>query len=135
MTIESFSVSRSGQAPLAFTGECLGRSNGDNRGGREQNRYHNIAVYRTQGGKWVLYVEYCTHWQGEEGRDTASVHDTAEGLCDGLAIYPWQRDVQGYPAGTAYADRQQRLLDDVGRRFSNQVSEVLASEELAERVD
>lgn len=132
---EEVVLPRTGLAPLKFRGELVAWSDGSRQGGREQNRWHELAVYRTAGGKFVVSVEYHTRWQGEQGHEVAAVVDGPADVVRKLAEYDPAEDVQGYPPGPAYADKQARLVADVTRRYKAQVSEVLAGEEFAEEVD
>jgi hypothetical protein len=127
---------RTGQAPLTFTGELLAESDGERVAGKEANRWHELAVYRTAGGKYILRIAYRTRWEGELSHDEAEVVAAPEGVGATLRGYNPTGPVQGFPVGDVYAERQGRLLADVRRRYNAQVSEVLESDPaFAEEVD
>ena len=131
---ETITLPRSGQPPLRFRGELLAESCGERQAGREQTRWHELAVYRTAGGVFVVRVAYLTRWEGELDRDEATVTDAA-GVGKVLRDYDPTSPVQGYPPGGAYAERQARLCADVRRRYEEQVSSLLAAApEFAEEV-
>lgn len=131
----TYKLSRTGQAPLVFEGEELARVDGKWSAGREQNRYHNLAVYRTAGGNYILQVEYITQWQGEQRHDHVIVlgQDLSE-LANALREYDPCTRVQGYPPGPQYAEKQDRLLTSMRSRYDEQVSALLDKIEGAEEV-
>lgn len=122
-----FILPRSGQAPLTFAGELVAESDGHWVNGRDQNRWHDLAVYQTASGKWVAAVAYRTRWQGETDHHTAVVCDSPAAVAKTLTDYDPAAVVQGYPDGNAYADRQAKLCTDIRRRYAAQVSEILAA--------
>lgn len=129
-------LKRTGKAPLRFKGELLEESEGERVGGRENNRWHELAVYRTPGGKYVVRIGYRTRWQGELGRDNAEIVAKPEEVAAVLRDYDPCAPVTGFPPGDAYAQKQARLMSDIRTRYEHQVSELLASSpEFAERVD
>jgi hypothetical protein len=132
----NYTLRRSGQPALRFQGELLAESDGAWHAGREQNRYHELAVYRTAGGKYVVAVGYRTRWQGETDHDSAEIVDAPTNVAGVLRDYDPTGHVGGFPAGPAYAEKQARLLADLRRRYDDQVSDVLgASDEFMEGVE
>ncbi len=118
-------IPRDGKAPLVFAGDQLAR--GDSMApGRESLRWHELAVYRTEGGQWILEIRYRTLWQGEPDWLSAEALDSAESLRQLLERYDPRADVGGYPAIPAYAERRERQMADVERRFRAMVGEVLS---------
>lgn len=123
---------RSGRAPLRFAGEEIAVSDGERQAACNQNRWHELAVYRTDAGGYVVRVAYRTRWQGELDRDAAFVCAAAGDVVAALRAYDPTGPVRGFPPGSTYAERQERLLADLRARYEEQVSEVLASEEFTE---
>ena len=132
---EPVTLQRTGNSPLTFTGELLASANGERQAGKEQNRWHEVAVYRTGGGRYVVSVHYRTRWQGELDHGQAEVAETAAEAAAVLRDYDPCGRVQGYPAGDHYAEKQSRLMADLRARYDTLVSEVLSGEEFAERVE
>ena len=131
-----FCVRRSGRRPLIFDGELLAESDGSRRGDREQTRWHDLAVYRTTAGRYVLAGAFRTRYQGEEDVHWAVLCDTPADVGHALASYDPCQGRFGYPVGDAYAERQARLLADLRVRWGAQTSEVLSGlRELAERIE
>jgi crotonobetainyl-CoA:carnitine CoA-transferase CaiB-like acyl-CoA transferase len=120
-------LQRTGLAPLRFRGELLARSEGRIQNGRDHNRWHDLRVYRTAGGTFVVAIGYRTQWQGESDHDQAETCPEPGDVVTVLTTYDPTGPVTGYPAGDAYAEKQARLLADVRRRFEVQVSEILAA--------
>jgi hypothetical protein len=133
---DAITLTRTGQAPLRFTGELLEESDGHIQGGKDHNRWHELAVYRTNGGSYVVRIAYKTIWQGELDREMAEIVGKPEAVAEVLRDYDPTSHVQGYPPGEHYAAKQARTLDDIRRRYDAQVSEILASApEFAEVVE
>lgn len=61
----NYTLRRTGQAPLRFQGELLAEADGEYESGRDFNRWHELTVYRTRGGKYVLRIAYRSAHQGE----------------------------------------------------------------------
>jgi len=134
--VAEHTLPRSGQAPLTFTGQQLAESDGERQSGKEHNRWHELAVWRTTGGKYVVQIAYRTKWQGELDHDAAVIVDQAKDVISVLTGHDPVAHVGGYPIGAAYAERQSRLLADIRARYDSQVSAILESApEFAERVE
>lgn len=124
--MESITLARTGRAPLAFTGELLAESDGERQAGREQNRWHDLAVYRTESGRYVARVGYRTKWEGELDRADAATLETPAEVAAWFTAHDPAAAVKGFPSGAAYAERQAKLLADVRGRYQAQVSEILS---------
>lgn len=128
-------LERTGDAPLTFEGELIAESDGKFAAGKEQNRWHDIRLYKTAGGNYVLAVEFHTQWQGELPFFFAT-QTSPEGIVEELRMFDPCSPVMGFPPGPQYSDRQQNLMDWIEKRFRNQVSEILKNcEELFETID
>lgn len=129
---EKVVIYRTGDRPLSFVGVLLAQSDGQMVNGREQNRWHDVSIWRDEAGCYVVHIDYCTAWQGEIG------HSQADVLCSPEAVVEWLREylpcehLGGYPAHPHYQERQARLEADIARRYQQQVSEVLRGEEFHE---
>jgi hypothetical protein len=127
-----YRLPRSGDAPLLVTGELVAESDGERIAGKEQNRWHELAVYHLEDGRYALAVNYRTRWQGELGHDLAVIVPDAAGVRRALKEYSPLAQLVGFPAGEHYAERQARLEADIRRRYDAQVSDLLDREEFAE---
>ena len=130
----NFTLRRSGQPPLRFQGELIASADGQRRNGCKQDRWHELAVYRTQGGKYVVKIAYRTRWPGENDHEAAKVVDDARSVGTALSTYDPVEFVAGFPASDAYAGKQARLLQDLRLRYDALVSEVTADEDFAETI-
>jgi crotonobetainyl-CoA:carnitine CoA-transferase CaiB-like acyl-CoA transferase len=131
----SYLLSRSGRPPLKFTGEEIAGSEGRIQNGHDHNRWHDLTVYRTAAGAYVVAIQYHTQWQGECEHAEAVVCGDTDEVAAQLQSYDPAQYCQGYPAGEPYKERQARLLSDLRARYEAQISEVLSGEEFAEKLD
>lgn len=130
-------VPRTGQPPLRFTGELILEHSGSLYGGKDQNRYHEAYLYRTDSGRTVLHVAYVTHWGGEEPHYSAWVwdgHPTDAEVLDALQGYDPTEHVRGFPPGKHYEAKQERLMSDIKRRWDSLLSSFLLEGEFCEDI-
>ena len=71
-------LKRDGQADLAFTGKEIAVSTNQSYQGDRQNRFTTLTLYSTESGKFVLHIEYETHWQGEENESEVFVFESLD---------------------------------------------------------
>jgi hypothetical protein len=130
-----FTLPRSGKAPLRFRGLLLAESDGEWQAGRDHTRWHDIAVYRTGGGKYVVTISLRSRYENEIGYDYADiVAEPAQVEAVFRGYDPCAR-VRGYPDGAHYAERNARLMANIRARYDAQVAEILeASPEFAEEI-
>jgi hypothetical protein len=132
--METITLQRSGKGPLQFNGELVARSEGERQAHREHARYHDVAIYRTEGGSFVLWISYVTKWAGEVGHTTAEVIQDEQEMLTAFDKYDPTAHVVGFPPHENFREKQERLLDDIAARWKSQVSDVLNSDEFAEQV-
>ncbi len=125
MTQTETTLTRTGAAPVRFKGTLLAEADGKMVQGKEQNRYHVLTVYQTEGGQYVLAIDYVALWKGESDHHYASVCKDTWDVVDALQQYVPSDVVQGYPPGAQFLERQRRLIQDVSDRFDVLVSELL----------
>jgi len=124
-------VFRTGNAPLEFDGERIAHATSGN---RDAARWHDLALYRTAGGKLVLEVVYRTRWQGEIEHFHGVVTDEAS-AADELQMFDPMRAVMGFPPGGQYEQKQARLEQTLRAGYESAVSELLESAGISERVE
>lgn len=82
-TNETQTLNRTGQPPLRFTGTLIASENGR---GTNDTRWSIVSLYRTKGGKIIVYVESITQWQGEssyyKGRSVTTAQEAIDYLKD-----------------------------------------------------
>jgi hypothetical protein len=82
--MQEYTVTRDGQKDLRFSGELLAEVNNKWVAGKDNSRWHELSLYKTAGGKYVLHEVFRTQWQGEIDRHGAAVYGTAEEVLDTL---------------------------------------------------
>ena len=132
--MEEIKLKRTGQLPLAFVGEEIKRVSGKWVAGKDQNRYHEITLYRTETSKrYVLAITYHTQWQGEEDQhDVLILGPEQSQMVQVLRDYDPVPGHVGYPKSEHFRDRQEQLESSLRRRFASLVSEILEDVERAE---
>ena len=52
--MDTFTVPRDGKRSLRFVGEAVAAASSHSHQGPDQNRWHELRLYKTQSGKYVL---------------------------------------------------------------------------------
>jgi hypothetical protein len=119
-------LTRTGDAPLVFSGKEVAQAAGPRRSGRqEQTRWTDLTVYRTEGGKLVAEIVYRSTWQGESDEHRAIVCDDERGLIDALRDYHPVPEGIGFPPGAQFVAKQARLEAALRRDYDERVTAVL----------
>ena len=133
MSMKEYTLTRTGDRPLHFSGECIAAADGKIHSGKEQNRWYELAVYRTAAGKYVVEVAYRTQWQGEGAHYRATVCSTIDEVADEMRTTDATEYLEGFPAHPDYADKQARLIASLRTRLGTLISEIF--EQLPEAVE
>lgn len=129
--MDQYELKRTGDRNLFFSGEVAGEATTHH---DDATRWHELALYRTAGGKLVVAVQFVTRWQGETDHHSAAVVEDAPSLADWLKRYDPCGYLMGYPPGAAFDQKRERLTRDLTLRYQAAVSELLSTLE-PERVD
>lgn len=121
---------RSGDTPLRFRGELLAASVPPLLRPGKRSRRFTVEVYSSEGGVFVTSIRYRSDYDEPE-RDYAAGGLFAWQASAYLRGFDPAQCVRGFPPGERWAIRQTRLLEDVRRRFAQQVLEVLTCEVFA----
>jgi hypothetical protein len=70
-------IERTGRPPLRFNGLLLAEADDHHHSGERNNRWEQVSVYRTQGGKVVVLRIHRTCWDGERDQFDATAYDDA----------------------------------------------------------
>lgn len=131
-----------GQAPVIFTGEIIAESLGKNFNVREetstsQQRWHDLRIYRTEAGNYILEIEYHSAWDGEIPVQRFAQQGKPDEIIRMLSLYNCQTPVQGFPSLMQYEKRQAGLLKWITLMYQSQVKELLSGmeETFGERID
>lgn len=122
---ETYTLTRTGQRPLEFRGRLLAEADGDI-GPSGPSRWHELAVYQTEAGRYVVAITLLTRYQGEHDHHLVVYADDPEAIEAALREYDPCPPGIGYPPGPAYADRQARVTADLRRRYEVLVSDLFA---------
>lgn len=128
---------RTGNAPLKFEGELIAESRptqDPDKPGKDPKRWHELALFRTAGGQYVVSISYRADWKGEHDHHHAEVVPDVPNAVRIIREYDPLAHVMGYPPGEQYAPKQARLLAEIRQRYEAQVSELLGRDEFAEVV-
>lgn len=128
-------LERTGGAPVKFRGREIASADGERLNGRETNRWHELTIYRTDRGRYVLHIHYRTRWQGESDRHTVAVCPTPAEVIAALRSYSPTEHVGGFPPHEVYRERQTRLEREITTQYESLVASLLAKAGFAETVD
>ena len=130
-----YKLTRDGDAPLSFTGEQIATATTREQQGDGQNRWHEVAVYQTAGGKYIIEIQFCTQWQGESGTREAHVESDLAGVAECLKSTIIIPTGIGYPPMPQYAEKQARAEASLRRRWDALVGEILAEIGAEEKIE
>jgi hypothetical protein len=143
--MSEYTIPRDGQRPVRFDGDERAESLGGRWAGKDQNRYYNLTVYESHGGKFVVHWAYRTQWQGETAHDRVEDFATLEGAVEALEAFNPLDWVEGYKAIIArygarqmaqeYVQRQAELERGIRERYRAQVAALLGDLEIVEDLE
>lgn len=132
---QSVRLTRTGDAPLAFIGRILADVSGQRLGEGDVPRWHDVAIYETAGGQYVVAIGYRTTSKGEMGRDTLAVIADRNELRDALKRYDPVAQVQGVPPGPQGAEKRARLVAMMRQQWESLMAMALTEVDVEERVE
>ena len=123
-----FHLRRTGNQPLEFEGTLIAQAAGPQINGRQRDRGHDIRVYRTVGGTYVVETVYWTTWAGEaEVRTATPVGREASAVAAALRAHNPLDHVMGYPPAERFRSKQERLFVRLREDFATRVTDVLSA--------
>lgn len=131
--MEQYKLTRTGQRPLEFIGEIIAEADSRVSAGRENNRWHELALYRTEGGQYVLSVDFQTQWQGEHDHQEAWILDSPDEVEGILTRLDPCEHMESMPSAPQFQEKDQKRRDILTRNYRVAVSELLDG--LPERLD
>ena len=120
-----FSIRPSGKRPIAFRGEELASATSKRTSGQTSTRWHDLTLFKTEGGSYVLKIVFRTQWENEIDRIWAEVLADPVLVAEALEEHDPTPEGIGFPHGDSYREKQQRLEADLRVRFQDAVSELL----------
>ena len=82
--MEKFIIKRDGLPPIAFTGERIASASNEINSNGRANRWTEVKIYRSKGGKFIATLSRLTCWQGESDRHSAASFATAAEVIEWL---------------------------------------------------
>lgn len=133
--MRDFIVPRHAAAPLAFSGELLASVSGQQtRPDKTNKRWHEIDLYKTATGKYVVAIRFRCATKYDDPFDDAEVLTSTDEVTDFLNGYDPVEHVRGWPL-ERHEQEDQRLREALTHHFDRLVSQLLSSRaEFAERV-
>jgi hypothetical protein len=125
--METITLQRTGDRPLQFSGEELAGASSHRHDGACNTRWHELTLYRTEAGQYVLHVGYRTRWQGEHDHDAVFTHATPEGVVEEIRSTLPTEHLVGFPPGAQYAGKQARIEHAIGAGYLAAATQVLAA--------
>lgn len=84
--MEKHTIKRTGLPPVVFYGKEIASANNHIGPNGPRNRWFQVEIYQTKGGRYVASFFYYTQWQGESDHVTANSFDTASEVIDWLRL-------------------------------------------------
>lgn len=109
---EFFEIEVTGELPLEFEGEEIYDNSSHYTNSQENNRWHQITIYKAQdkeGKYYVLNLKFKTLWQGEPEISEAWELNTIEEVAEELNSYDPIIHLRGYPDGEHFEAKQEKL--------------------------
>ena len=104
---ETITLDRTGQTPLRFTGDLIYEtSSHDPVSGTLHERWHEVRVYRTKAGKWIVAITFCTTFANEHETCTVTVCPDQAAIVGPLTGYDPVASIIGHPIGSTNFERK-----------------------------
>ena len=131
----SFTIERTGLPVLQFNGEELVDLAGCDPDGSTGGRVHDVSVYRTEDGEFIVEISYRSPHSSEVSDDyVEAVESTAE-IEEILSLYDPTERMDRSLFGQHESNRVQVIADALTRRYDQQVARVIDSFETAQTLE
>lgn len=121
----TFTLPRTGDRPLQFDGEQIAETDSRQTQGPCQTRWYELALYRTDGGKYVIAIGYRTQWQGELPRDETHLEDTVSGAVEVLRSTIPELPMYAFPPGDRFEEKRSHAAGAIRQCYENAITELL----------
>lgn len=122
--IREYTLRPSGKRPISFRGEEV-TSGSSRRRPEKDNRWHDISIFETMAGTFVLLIEFHSQWEGELGRTWVESLAGPDAVGDTLERFDPVPEGIGFPPSSSYDEKRQRMAADLRIRFQDLVAELL----------
>lgn len=124
--VSRFVLKRSGKPPLVFRGTLLVDLSGPTNTKDRRTRWHDLRLYRTETGRYVIEICFQTSWPRETGLYQAHLLENLTAVKESLLAYdPLQHRV-GWPELPEYEKRQKTLEALIRQEYADRVGELLS---------
>lgn len=127
--MKTYTLPRTGDRPVRFTGEIIALASTRPHQGPCENRWWDLALYRTEVGQYVAAIGYHTQWQRELGRYDAYRCEDAQAVTAALRGHDYLGQVPRLPAGYGEREisREQQRLGMLSRCWEAGITEILSA--------
>lgn len=120
MSDDRFIIGRTGTTPLVFRGNKIAGAGGPM--ANKSKRWHEVDLYRTSGGRYVLEIRYVTVRPNEPSHSWADVVEGRDGVLTRLAQHDPLSCFIGWPNLDRYAHQQSIARAEVEAQWAHTVS-------------
>jgi hypothetical protein len=124
--VETFTVPRTGARPLMFIGERIFSVSTKGEKGPALKRWHELELYRTEGGKIAVRVSYRSEWK-EAQSDLVEICSTPDEAEVFLQKIDPAKHVTGIPQGEQFRRKREWIETDLRSRWTDAVSQACAA--------
>ncbi len=126
MAMLNITVRRTGDRLLQFIGQVIAMVSSRNITGMESERWHEIGLYITLGGQYVVAVSYKTRCLGELSHDEAVILDTEDAVAAYLKDVDPTEHLAVHQAELPPDENLEGISKDLVARYRAAVSRILA---------
>lgn len=123
--METVTLPRTGDRPVRFTGEEVATATSRQSNGPCQSRWYELALYRTDSGRYVLAIGYRSQWEGELPEDRVYVEDSAAAVAAQLQGAIPELPLLAFPPGAQYEEKRAYVAERLRRCYDAAVGELL----------
>lgn len=121
--MKTYVLSITGQPALEIEGKHVASFSSQGFNGNEQTRWFDLDFYEDSEGL-VAHVQLESRWQGEIGNKSVIEAENHADLLQQLQEYDPIQYLEGYPPGPHFAEKQQRLEDQMTRQWGYLIEEL-----------
>lgn len=123
--MKAYVLQRTGDRPLRFVGELVATATSRSFSGPCESRWYELALYRTESGRYVVSIGYRSLWQGELAEDHVYVEDTPASVAEALRSMTPEMPLSAFPPGSKYDEKRTHVARSLRLCYETAVSELL----------
>lgn len=129
-----FSIPRTGLPDLEFDGELVFAASGNDADGSTAGRRHELCIYRTAAGEFLVSIAYRSPIESEVSDDYVEVAGSPAELEEMLSLYDPTGQVDQALLDTGDARTKSNVLQALTRRYDQLVAQILSAAESSEPI-